>query len=270
MKIAIQGEAASFHEVAAQQFFGRDDATIVPCNTFTDVFKALKNDTVDAAVVAIENSLYGSIREVVDLCLAHHYPIVGEVVLHIHQQLIVFPDAQKSDIKRIFSHPVALDQCRDYLEKNFPDAELVEHHDTAGAVEFIKEHDLKNAAAIASAAAAKLHGMHILEHEIEDEKINFTRFVVIQKKSREIKDANKASLILSTSHQPGALYHALGVFAHYDANLTKLESRPIRGEHFKYQFFVSVEIDHATLDIAIEELKVQDCNVILLGHYQTA
>ncbi len=270
MKVAIQGQKGSFHDAATRRFFDENNTSIIPCDTFAGVFRALKADTAEVAVVAVENSLYGSIREVHDLLLAHHYPIVGEVILHIHQQLIGHPETKKQNIKEIISHPVALDQCRDYLEINFPEAELVEHHDTAGAVDFIKIHGLKNAAAIASEVAAELHGMSLIDKDIEDEKANFTRFVVLQKKSGKVPNADKASLVLVTPHQPGSLYDALGIFAKYKVNLTKLESRPIRGKIFHYQFFIDADANSDQLALVIEDLEAKDCKIVTLGHYKAS
>ncbi len=267
--IAIQGQIGSFHHSVAERFFG-EAIKLVCCETFGDVFAALRNHMADQAVVAVENSLYGGIADVYDLLLAHQFPIVGEEIEHIHQQLIAMPDAKIADIAEVYSHPVAIDQCRDWLEAHLPDAEVIEHHDTAGAVEYVKQLGNPYAAAIAGAQAADLYDMPILQRDIEDETTNLTRFFILAPHPLETTYADKASLVLTTSHAPGALYHALGVFAAHDVNLTKLESRPIRGERFKYQFFIDAECNATTLSTVIAELNDQDCQVITLGHYPAA
>lgn len=268
--VAIQGQYGSFHDEATRQFFKEQPHNIVCCETFSEVFTQVADGTAQYGVVAVENSLYGSLHETYDRIVAHRFPIVGEIALPIHQQLISFPATYTQDITEIYSHPAALDQCRNFLEDRFPRAELVEFHDTAGAVEHIHTKQLTHAAAIASETAAKLYGMTVITKNIEDEPDNTTRFVVIAKKPSHIPNANKASLILTTSHEPGALYAALGIFATNNCNLTKLESRPIRGEKFRYQFIVDVMAQQEMLVSVIHELEQQHCQVTLLGHYVAA
>lgn len=269
MKIAIQGSTGSFHHLAALRWFG-ESIEIVPCETFLGVFQALADLEADHAICAVENSLYGSINEVYDLLLAFKYPIVGELPEHIHQQLIGLPGADVSQISRVYSHPVALNQCREFLAEHLPAAEKIEYHDTAEAVALIKQLDNPTYAAIAGHAAAAHHGMQILQENIEDERTNFTRFLILDPSASEVAGANKASLILRTSHAPGALYRALGVFANLGINLTKLHSRPIRGQVWKYQFFIDIEADQRQLDIALSELSGLGCEVTVLGHYKAA
>lgn len=266
MRIAVQGDAGSFHDEAAQKLFGRN-ITLVACETFRDVFEALNSEDADAGVVAVENSLYGSLHETYDMLVKWKFPITGEISLDIHQQIIGWPDATKAEIIEIYSHPAALDQCRNYLEINFPNADIVEYHDTAAAVDYIKSSSLRGAAAIASKKASEMHQMKILEANIEDVDENITRFVAISKQPSTQENSNKASLIITTSHKPGALYHALGVFNDRKTNLTKLESRPVRGEPFKYQFIIDVLINEETLVSVIKDLEEQDCTVTVLGTY---
>jgi prephenate dehydratase len=263
-QIAIQGQKGSFHDDVARHYFPESD--IVPCDTFHDVFAAMSTEKADIAIVAIENSLYGSIADVYDLLLAHDYKITSEHILHIHQQLIGIAGSQLSEITEVYSHPVALNQCREWLETHLPDAELIEHHDTAGAVAYVKELDSPYAAAIAGERAAELYEMFIIERDIEDEKTNLTRFVILDP-SQAIAHPDKASIVLTTKHHSGALYEALGVFAEHNANLTKLQSRPIRGEQFNYQFFIDCDIDAAGLASILSDLQELGCSVILLGHY---
>lgn len=270
-KIAIQGYKASFHDQAARQFFGKD-IEIVPCDTFKAVFEAVHNNTAESAVVAIENSLFGSINEVYDLLLAHKLQIVGEVYLRIEHCLVGLPGATLSDISEIHSHPVAMAQCEDYLDEHLPQAERFEHHDTAASVDDVKKWGDKHKAAIASEAAAKLHEMSIIQKNIETHHENYTRFVVLDIKPNKSDTADKTSMILETADKPGALYSALGVFAKQDINLTKLQSRPIVGRAWKYMFYVDVEAGaHSNaLRKAISELNRQSCETIILGSYTSA
>lgn len=265
IKVAIQGQEGSFHDAVTKRWF--KDYELVCCDTFHDVFESVNLGTADMAVVAIENSLYGSISEVYDLVLKYKFPIIGELVEHIHLQLMAKTGVSLNDIAEVYSHPVALNQCREWLEINLPHAEIVEHHDTAGAVSYIKDLDSPYAAAIASNQASILYKLPIVATDIEDEKTNLTRFVVLNPKGTSPKGADKASLVITTTHAPGALYRALGIFNNYTANLTKLQSRPIRGKKFAYQFFIDAECDEKILELIISDLASQDCKIQILGHY---
>ncbi|MEO5690939.1 MAG: prephenate dehydratase [Candidatus Saccharimonadales bacterium] len=267
-RIAIQGQFGSFHHTVTDRWL--DTYELVPCDTFHDVFEAVAAGTADQAVVAIENSLYGSITDVYDLLIKYKYPIVGELVEHIHLQLMAKSGVPLHDITEVYSHPVALNQCREWLEKHLPDAEIIEHHDTAGAVAYVKELDSPYSAAIAGTQASTVYDLPILESDIEDEKTNLTRFVVINpKQTQSVVDADKASLVITTTHHSGALYEALGIFAEDNVNLTKVQSRPIRGKSFEYQFFIDVDIDSSILDKVTHSLLRLGCRVTLLGHYKS-
>lgn len=269
MKIAIQGTEGSFHHIAAQHFYG-EGHQYVNADTFAGVFASVGTQVADRGVVAIENSMYGSITEVYDLLEKHRFPVIGEVIEHINQELIGFPGTRPGDIKRIISHPVALAQCQHYLDNHFPQAEIIEHHDTAAAVELIKRAGDTSNAAIAGATAAELYDMEIIERGIQDEPRNFTRFLAIDPDGTPPEGADKASLILTTRHDPGALHRALGVFADAGGNLTKLQSRPIPGKVWKYQFYIDIEISPAALATSIEMLHLQHCSVANLGMYKMA
>jgi len=268
MNVAIQGVEGSFHDLVAHRWFGSEPITLVPCRTFAGVFDAIENGAADTGVVAIENSLYGSINEVYDLLLERNFSIVGELPEHIHQQLIGFSGTKFADITHVYSHPVALNQCRLWLEANLPGAELIEHHDTADSVRLIQEQGEATSAAIASHRAAELHGLKILQENIEDETTNFTRFLIIERDKHTPEKADKASLVLRTDHSPGALYRALGIFAELGINLTKLQSRPIRGHVWRYQFFVDVQASPDRLGQAASKLADDGCEVTILGHYR--
>lgn len=270
MKIAIQGEKGSFHDAAASQFFSDADYSLVCCDSFSEVFKQLASQQVDCGVVAVENSLFGSIHETYDCLLRHPFPVVGEVSLPIHQQLIAHPGVALSDITEVISHPAALDQCREFLEKTRPNAKLIEHTDTAGAVADIATKNLKHSAAIASSRAAILHGMEIIANNIEDEPDNVTRFIILRLSTTKIPNANKASLVLTTPHEPGALHRALGAFTDNNCNLTKIESRPVRGRPFQYQFIIDVMASQDQLISLTHELEQLGCQVAMLGFYPAA
>ena len=267
--IAIQGDQASFHDIATAKLFG--DSGRVYCDTFAGTFRALAEDRADYAVVAIENSLYGSINEVYDLLLKHEFSIVAETYLRIEQCLIGFPGTKLEEIEAVYSHPVALAQCEEFLETVLPEASRNEAHDTAGSVAYIAEQDTPRFAAIASAEAAALYGMDVLKHSIETNKENYTRFVVLSKTRTSVFSgvANKSTLVVTTTHQPGALYDALGVFAKQGINLSKLQSRPIIGKAWHYMFYIDIAAASGALTSAKHELEAQGCTVTILGSYKS-
>ena len=268
-KISIQGVQASFHDIAAKQFFGAD-TTREYCETFEATLAAACDGTADYALCAIENSLYGSINEVYDLLLNTHLHIIGEVYLRVEQCLIGLPGADPAKATAVYSHHVALAQCDEYLDEHLPTAKRLEFHDTAASVEHIKQLNDSTIFAIASRQAAELHGLEIIAESIETNKENYTRFVALSKEEGVVEGANKASLILTTNHNPGALYEALGCFAKNGINLTKIQSRPIIGKAWHYMFYV--DIDAATesdeYQQASAELAALDCEILVLGSYK--
>ena len=266
MRVAIQGQLGSFHHQVAKQWFG-DNIEILPAETFSDVFGMLNRHETTQAIVAIENSLYGSINEVYDLIESHNYPIVGEIYLRIEQQLIALPGAKTTDITHIYSHPVALAQCENYLDAHFPNAERIEHHDTAGSVEFIKNSGDRSMAAIAGRVAADTYSLPILKENIEDNKANFTRFLVIDVNTKPIVNATKASLVIQTDHQPGALANVLVAFADRGVNLSKLQSRPIIGKAWRYKFYIDIETGGAQLKHLLDDIRANGTTVTVLGEY---
>ncbi len=248
MKIAIQGELGSFSHEAAQTML--PTAKIVPCARSLEVFDRVKRGTVDGAVIPIENSLAGSVAEHFDLLLSRDVHIVREFRLRIVHNLIALPGTKLRDVRRVFSHPVALDQCRDLFARN-PKLEPVPFYDTAGSVKHVVAEGLKDAAGIASRRAAEVYGGKILKAGIEDDKRNFTRFFLIHRglilpgeahrgKARASSGADKTSLAFSTKNIPGSLFKSLSVFALRDISLSKIESRPLRGRPWEYVFFVDL------------------------------
>lgn len=270
-KVVIQGQAASFHHIAAQKIEG-NDISMVFCDTFADVFNFLDLNKGERAVVAIENSLFGSINEVYDLLLKYKFWISGELYLKIDQCLMTVRGSTIESIKEVYSHPVALAQCEHYLDKHLPGVKRFEHHDTSGAAKDIATWQDTSRAAIASEAAASLHGLEILDRHIQSHRENYTRFVLLTASKTTVNEANKTSLVLKTADKPGALYHALGCFARRDINLIKLQSRPIAGEAWRYIFYVDVDrgINEQPLIDAFSEIGSQECGVVILGSYKTA
>jgi prephenate dehydratase len=238
MKIAIQGELGSFSHQAAEAMLPL--AQVVPCARSLEVFDRVRRRAVDGAVIPIENSLAGSVAEHFDLLLGRDVHILREFRLRIVHNLIALPGTRLANVRRVFSHPVALDQCRDLFANN-PRLQPVPFYDTAGSVKHVMAEGLRDAAAIASRRAAEVYGAKILKAGIEDDKKNFTRFFLIKRgKPRAARLADKTSLAFSLKNIPGALFKALSVFALRDISLSKIESRPMRGRPWEYVFFVDL------------------------------
>jgi prephenate dehydratase len=274
MRVAIQGIVGSFHHIASNHWYENlpeQNIEYIPCETFEAVFSALAQKQADQAVIAIENSLYGSISEVYDLLKEYHesysVSIIGELSERIHQNLIVLPGSTLEKITTVFSHPVALAQSSDFLEKHLPNAQKVEYYDTAASVAHIVELQDTAVAAIGSALSAQLANLPVLHAAIENDHHNYTRFLVIAPHATAPAKSDKASLVLQTTHQKAALYTALGVFAEAGVNLTKLESRPIIGKVWKYQFYLDAEAAGEPLYNVITKLVASNCRVLLLGEY---
>ncbi|HEX3352333.1 MAG TPA: prephenate dehydratase domain-containing protein [Terriglobales bacterium] len=235
IRIAIQGEAGSFSEEAARRL--QPGCSIVPCARSAEVFDRLERGSVAAAVIPIENSLAGSVTEHFDLLLARKVFIEREYRLRIVHNLIAARGVKRTDLRRAFSHPVALEQCRDFFAKNSK-IQPLPFYDTAGSVKHVIESSLRDAAGIAGRQAAKVYHGHILAAGIEDDKRNFTRFFLLRKTRRILPGANKTSIAFSVKNVAGALFKALAVFALRDISLTKIESRPRRGRPWEYVFYV--------------------------------
>jgi len=255
MKVAIQGELGSFSHEAAEQMLPR--CTVVPCARSVEVFDRIKSGSAVSAVIPIENSLAGTVAEHADLLVARDVFIQGEFPLRIVHNVIAAPGVKLSDVRRILSHPVALDQCRDFF-RHHPKIEPVPFYDTAGSVKHVVTNRLEDAAGIAGRHAAREYSGKILQAGIEDDKRNFTRFFLIRKsvatpgaRSRRSRSrssdeyrrlipsgANKTSIAYKLKNQPGALFKSLSVFALRDISLSKIESRPMRGRPWEYVFYV--------------------------------
>ena len=267
--ICIQGYEGSFHQVAANFFFGKG-VPVIPCDTFRDLVKMAADPTLSAGgIMAIENSIAGSILPNYNLLQKSKLVVVGEVYLSISQNLLANKGVQLSDIREVHSHPMAILQCLDFLEKNT--WKLVETEDTALSARHIAQHHHKHAAAIASKLAAELYGLQIVSPDIHTMKNNVTRFLVLATKKNQspIPDANKASVYFQTDHSKGILAKVLTDIAAHEVNLSKLQSMPIQGSNFKYGFYADLEFEKpAHLQKVLEQLNTQTNNLKIFGIYK--
>ena len=265
MKVAIQGERGAFSHQAAQRLLPR--AKVLACTTSTDVFDALDSHKADAAVIPVENTLAGPVAVHLDLLLERDVFIRAEARLRIEHNLIVVPGARLKDIRQVFSHPVALDQCRNFFHRHRT-ISAVPFYDTAGSVKHIIAQQLRDTAAIASSHAAKEYGGKILQGSLEDNKQNFTRFFLIEKKQKISPKADKTSLAFSLKNVSGSLFKALSVFALRDLDLSKIESRPVRGKPWEYCFYMDVlRGNDKAMRLALKHLEEIAGFVKVLGVY---
>jgi prephenate dehydratase len=268
MKVAIQGEAGSFsHEAAKRMVRG---CRIVPCARSAEVFDRVELGSVNAAVIPIENSLAGSVAEHFDLLLTRNVFIQQEYRLRIVHNLIAAPGVKMGDVRRVYSHPVALDQCRNFFRTRTR-IEAIPFYDTAGSVKHVIESGLRDAAGIAGRHAASVYKGRILVAGIEDDKRNFTRFFLIRKGRRMVPGGNKTSIAFRVKNVPGALFKALSVFALRDISLSKIESRPMRGRPWEYVFYADFLCgDDKIARNALRHLAESASPVKVLGIYTAA
>ncbi len=269
-RVAFQGERGAFSEEAVIREFGRS-AEPIPFPTLSRVFESVENGETDAAVVPVENSLEGSINETYDLLLHTKLSVTGEAKLRIRQHLISKPVSTLGQIRKIYSHPQALAQCRLTLSKL--GIQVYPFFDTAGSVKHVAESRDESIAAIASSRAAQIYGMKILIRGIEDLKTNHTRFLILgQAPLKRVRGTVKTSLIFTTKHQPGSLHRALGAFAHRRINLTKIESRPTKHTPWEYYFYIDLEgtANNPQMKLALADLSKRTDFVKVLGSYPAA
>ena len=268
-KIAIQGFEGSFHQAAARKFFG-NDVEVICCSTFRDVVKIANDRSLsDGGLMAIENSIAGSILPNYNLLLKSDLKIIGEIYLQIDQNLLVNPGVSLDDIREVHSHPMALLQCADFLEKY--NWKLIETEDTALSAQHVHEHKSKHIAAIAGELAAELFQLNMIAPNIHTQKNNYTRFWALQNAElvREIDGANKASIIFETDHSKGSLAKVLAKISDGDVNLSKLQSMPIPGSDWKYAFHADCEFtDIQHLDYVLESIKPFTAAVKVYGVYK--
>ena len=247
MRIAFQGEPGAYSEAAALRF--SDHADLLPCEAFEDVFAAVASGKATHGILPVENSIGGTIHRNYDLLLENDLPIVGEVTLPITHNLMALPGTSLKEVRRILSHPQALAQCERFL-RGMSGVSVEATYDTAGSAKLVKEHKLADAAAIASERAANVFGLEILRAEIQDYSDNITRFLLISRTGETGDHVDKTSVVFSLPNEPGSLFKALSVFALRDIDLTKIESRPIRGRPWEYLFYVDIPIGRHDLRCA--------------------
>ncbi len=269
-KVSIQGYEGSFHQEAARTFFG-NDVQVLPCATFREAIKAAQNKKeTDGGVMAIENSIAGSILPNYTLLQNSHLKVVGEVYLQIRQHLMVNPGVVLEEVREVQSHYMALQQCLTFLDKH--SWKLVETEDTAWSARHIHQHKSKHIAAIASQLAAELYHLTIIAPNIHTLKNNYTRFLILQREetAQSIEGANKASVNFHTNHSKGSLAKVLTTIAEGDINLSKLQSFPIPGTDFKYSFHADMEFDNMEqFNKVIDKIKSLTEEIKVYGIYKS-
>jgi len=271
LKVGIQGYAGAFHEVAARFCFENEEMEIIPAHTFEELVTEIeKGEKMNAGLMAIENTLAGSLMRNYDLLNQSKLKIVAEVYLRIKQNLLVLPGTRMEDLKEVHSHPMAIAQSREFFSKH-PHIRLIETIDTALSAREVRENSSKHTGAIASTLASELYNLDILQPSIETNKKNYTRFLVLQKNNgMKIKEeADKISLSFSLDHEVGSLYKVLAVMAAYDVNLTKIQSAPIVGSPWEYRFFIDfIKGKRVGYKQALEAIKPLTHNLKVLGVYR--
>jgi prephenate dehydratase len=246
-RVAIQGGLGAYHGIAAENFFASEEVEIIPCITFRDIFSVIKRDSNVVGIMAIENTIAGSLLPNYELLKEHRLPIAGEFKLRVSHCLAALPGQTIHDIKEVQSHPIALMQCAEFLG-TLPGIKVVEHEDTALAARDIAVKSLVGHAAICSVRAAEIYGLNILAKGIETNKRNFTRFLIfanswVVDEIQKDETINKASIVFTLPHSEGSLSKVLSVFSFYGINLTKIQSLPIIGREWEYQFYVDFKFD---------------------------
>jgi prephenate dehydratase len=275
LRVAFQGEKGAFSQEAIRLLLG-DHTEVVPCQRFEEVFVRLRDKDVAAAVIPIENTLAGSVHENYDHLVHFNFEICGETNVRINHNLIAVPGVRFRDLRRVFSHPVALNQCLEFFAR-YPRIEREPFYDTAGSVKMVLEQRLTDAAAIGSAVAAEIYGGNILRRSLEDDRRNFTRFFLLRRpedarRHRPTAARNrewKTTLVFSTRNIPGSLFRALSAFALRDVNLAKIESRPLRGRPWEYMFYLDLigRVDDIRVQKALGHLEELADFLRVLGCY---
>jgi prephenate dehydratase len=268
--VAFQGERGSFSEEAAYKLLG-PNIRVQPYDTFSAIFEAVATGQTKYCLAPIENTLAGSVYENYDLLLKHDLHIVGEVNLRIVHNLIGFPGTTLRNLRQVYSHPVALAQCSRFFARH-PKLEKIPFYDTAGAVKMLAERQLRDAAAIASRTAAAVYHVRVLKTHLEDHHENYTRFLLLSRTATVSRRANKVSIVFSIENVPGALFKCLSVFALRDIDLTKMESRPLRGRPWEYFFYLDFigNVKEERCRNAVAHLGEVTNFLRLLGCYESA
>lgn len=273
IKVAIQGIAGSFHDIAAQWYFGKDEVEVVPCSTFKELFTCLHDNGSVVGMVAIENTIAGSLLPNYNMLRESNLTIIGEHKLRVKHNLVALPGQTIADIHEVHSHYMALLQCEDFFLQ-YPSIRLVEAEDTAAEGLRIAKHHAKKQAAICSRYAAELFGLQILAEDIETNKHNFTRFLVVgnelmRDKLNIDKTRDKASLVFSLPHEEGSLSKVLTILSFYNINLTKIQSLPVVGQEWEYLFYIDVTYkDYVRYRQALDAILPLTKNMQILGEYE--
>lgn len=267
--IVIQGGYGAFHEIAAQKFFSEEEIRILPRDTFRDMLTSLKAQKADYGIMAIENSLAGSILPNYNLLMETPMRIVGEIFLRIKQNLVAHHGVRIEDLKEVYSHPMAILQCKQFFT-DYPAIRLIESMDTALSAREIAEGGLKDVGAIASRIAAEKYGLDMLAEGIETNKMNYTRFLILHENGNgQHGKVNKASIFFALAHKIGSLSKILSILSYYEINLAKIQSMPIIGKDWEYQFYVDLEIsDYEMYLKALEAIKPFTSGLGVMGEYE--
>jgi prephenate dehydratase len=273
-QVAIQGIAGAFHEIAAKAYFENDDVDIIPCITFKDVFNTLRRDGSVYGIIAIENTLAGSLLPNYNLLRESNFSIIGEYKLRIKHNLCALLGEKIEDIREVYSHPMALMQCEDFLDQ-YPAMRLIESDDTALSAKNVQSDKMNGAAAICSDLAARTYDLNILAESIETNKKNFTRFLIIGDPWNLSADfalkevVNKSSIVFALPHEEGSLSKVLTILSFYGINLTKIQSLPVLGRAWEYMFYVDLTFtDYIRYQQSLEAIKPLTKNMKILGEYK--
>lgn len=268
-RVAIQGIKASFHEEAAYKFFGKDIETI-ECNSFKQTCDTLEKNEADFVIMAIENSIAGSLLPNYTLIRDYNFAVHGEVYLPIQLHLMALPGVKFENVKFATSHPIAIRQCVDFFD-DYPNIQVIESNDTAACAKKIRDEQLTDTVAIANTLAAELYGLNIIERRIESNKKNYTRFLILKKdKTDDGKKINKASICFQVGNHVGALSKVLNIFAELNVNLTKIQSMPVLGKRNEYYFYIDMEWqDMDKYDTAIRKVLKYTVNFNIMGEYES-
>lgn len=271
-KVAIQGIAGCYHDIAARNYYEGEEIEIIPCNTFPDVISAIKKDPSVVGLMAIENTIAGSLLQNHELIRESGLKVTGEYKLRISHSLVALPGTSIHEVTEVNSHPIALMQCTEFLN-TLPNAKVVEKEDTAMSARWIAENHIEGHAAICGKLAAQIYGMEVLAEGIETNKRNFTRFLSIADRwvadeiMRDV-DKNKSSLVFAVPHTSGSLSKVLAVLSFYDMNLTKIQSLPIIGREWEYLFYVDLTFtDFARYQKALDAIQPLTKDLKILGEY---
>lgn len=273
MKVAIQGIRGSFHDIAAHQYFEGENIELVECQTFEDVFRAMHEDSSTLGLMAIENTIAGSLLHNYELLRNSGVTIIGEHKLHIAHSIMCQPEDDWDTLSEVNSHPVALMQCRQFLSRH-PQLKVVEAEDTAGAAATIAQRGMRGHAAICHVGAAEIYGLKVLEENIEDNKHNFTRFLAMSDpwgadQYRDARHTTKSSIVFALPHEEGSLSQVLSIFSFYKINLTKIQSLPIIGREWQYLFYVDVSYnDYVRYRQSIDAVRPLCKELKILGEYE--